>query len=75
LNFNIRFLIKTSKVLNSDLASYKTGNDLIQQFLAQGLKYVFLVSEGSFINGSQLTKSMSSSTQDNLLITGGFMLR
>tara|TARA_B100000809_G_C15137490_1_gene531351 strand:+ start:4586 stop:5719 length:1134 start_codon:yes stop_codon:yes gene_type:complete len=66
-----RFLVKTSNVLNSDLDSYKTGNDLIKQFPVQGLKYVFVVSEGSFINGSQLAKGMSSSTQDNLLITGG----
>ena len=66
-----KFLIKTSNVLNKDLDSYKTGNDLIKQFPEEGLKYVFVVSEGSFINGSQLTKGMSASTNDNLLITGG----
>ncbi|WP_040247253.1 FIST signal transduction protein [Psychroserpens mesophilus] len=65
------FLIKTSNVLNSDLDSFKTGNELIQQFPEEGLKYVFVVSEGSFINGSQLTKGMNTSTQNNLLITGG----
>lgn len=66
-----KFLIKTSNVLNKDLDSYKTGNDLIKQFPEEGLKYVFVVSEGSFINGSQLTKGMSASTNNNLLITGG----
>ncbi|WP_396600817.1 FIST signal transduction protein [Algibacter sp. R77976] len=65
------FLIKTSNVLNADLDSFKTGNELIKQFPQEGLKYVFVVSEGSFINGSQLTKGMSSSTVDNLVITGG----
>lgn len=65
------FQIKTSNVLNTDLDSFKTGNDLIKQFPEEGLKYVFVVSEGSFINGSQLTKGMSSYTEDNLLITGG----
>lgn len=65
------FVIKTSNVLNEDLDSYKTGNDLISQFPQEGLKYVFVVSEGSFINGSQLTKGMSSTLQNNLLITGG----
>lgn len=65
------FLIKTSNVLNSDLDSFKTGNELIQQFPEEGLKYVFVVSEGSFVNGSQLTKGMNTSTQNNLLITGG----
>jgi hypothetical protein len=65
------FLIKTSNVLNADLDSFKTGSDLIKQFPQEGLKYVFVVSEGSFINGSQLTKGMSSSIEHNLVITGG----
>ena len=66
-----QFQIKTSNVLNADLDSFKTGSDLIKQFPEEGLRYVFVVSEGSFINGSQLTKGMSSVTEDNLLITGG----
>jgi hypothetical protein len=65
------FLIKTSNVLNADLDSYKSGNELINQFPQEDLKYVFVVSEGSFINGSQLTKGMSATTDDNLVITGG----
>ncbi|WP_111309980.1 FIST signal transduction protein [Confluentibacter sediminis] len=64
------FLIKTRNVLNADCNSFKTGNDLIKQFPSEGLKYVFVVSEGSFINGSQLTKGMNNATTDNLLITG-----
>ncbi|AUP77649.1 FIST signal transduction protein [Flavivirga eckloniae] len=65
------FIIKTSNVLTSDLDSYKTGRDLIQQFPTDDLKFVFIVSEGSFINGSELTKGMSAATEENLLITGG----
>lgn len=66
-----QFVIKTSNVLNADLDSFKTGNDLIRQFPEEGLKYVFVVSEGSFINGSQLTQGMSTTNNGNLLITGG----
>ncbi|AUC74363.1 FIST signal transduction protein [Olleya sp. Bg11-27] len=66
-----KFVIKTSNVLNSDLDSFKTGKDLIEQLPQEDLKYVFVVSEGSFVNGSQLTKGMSASTDDNLVITGG----
>ncbi|WP_340154388.1 FIST N-terminal domain-containing protein [uncultured Winogradskyella sp.] len=65
------YVIKTSNVLNTDLDSFKTGNDLIKQFPEEGLKYVFVVSEGSFINGSQLTQGMSTFNNGNLLITGG----
>tara|TARA_R110000787_G_scaffold203793_6_gene314408 strand:+ start:1311 stop:2450 length:1140 start_codon:yes stop_codon:yes gene_type:complete len=66
------FLIKTANILNSklDLDSFAVGKNLIDQFPKEGLKYVFALSEGSFINGSQLTKGMNSSTYNNLLITG-----
>lgn len=66
-----QFKIKTSNVLNSDLDSFKTGKDLVNQFTKEGLKHVFVISEGSFINGSQLTKGMNAATNNNLLITGG----
>ena len=66
-----RFEIKTRNVLNSDLDSYKTGKQLINQFEKDGLKHVFVISEGSFINGSQLTKGMNAASENNLLITGG----
>ncbi|WP_422107099.1 FIST signal transduction protein [Winogradskyella sp.] len=65
------FEIKTSNVLNSDLDSFKTGKDLVNQFAKEGLKHVFVVSEGSFINGSELTKGMNDATDEALLITGG----
>ncbi|MDO5968651.1 FIST C-terminal domain-containing protein [Flavivirga aquimarina] len=65
------FLIKTSNILTSDLDSFKTGNELIKQFPTEDLKFVFVVSEGSFVNGSELTKGMGSATSENLLITGG----
>ena len=62
-----KFLIKTSNVLNSDLDSFKTGNDLIKQFPTEGLKFVYVISEGSFINGSQLTKGMNAATENNVV--------
>ncbi|MEP5340849.1 MAG: FIST N-terminal domain-containing protein [Algibacter sp.] len=64
-----QFLIKTSNIINTD--SYKTGADLVNQFPKEGLKYVFVLSEGSFVNGSELTKGMNASFENNILITGG----
>jgi hypothetical protein len=66
------FQIKTANVLGSDskINSFNVGEDLIKQFPEKGLKHVFVVSEGSFINGSQLTKGMNAATDNNLLITG-----
>ena len=66
------FEIKIANVLNSEnkIKSLKTGKDLIEQLPKEGLKYVFVVSDGSFINGSQLAMGMNSATINNLLITG-----
>ncbi|WP_343329586.1 FIST signal transduction protein [Polaribacter staleyi] len=68
------FIIKTTNVLDSNSASkvdsFSVGKDLISQFSQEGLKHVFVVSEGSFINGSQLTRGMNAATENNLLITG-----
>ena len=65
------FQIKTSNVLNADLDSFKTGKDLVSEFPSDNLKHIFVISEGSFINGSELTKGMNAGTQNNTLITGG----
>ncbi|WP_341220770.1 FIST signal transduction protein [Polaribacter atrinae] len=68
------FIIKTTNVLNTDsdakVDSFKVGKDLISQFPEEGLMHIFVISEGSFINGSQLTEGMNSATDNNLLITG-----
>ncbi|MBU3011730.1 FIST C-terminal domain-containing protein [Polaribacter vadi] len=66
------FVIKTTNVLNNEnkINSFKTGKELIEQLPQDNLKYVFVVSDGSFVNGSQLTKGMNAATDDNLLITG-----
>ncbi|KGL63837.1 FIST signal transduction protein [Polaribacter sp. Hel1_85] len=68
------FIIKTTNVLENnsseDIDSFKVGKNLISQLPKEGLKHVFVLSEGSFINGSQFTRGMNAATQDNLLITG-----
>lgn len=66
------FCVKTVNVLNEDnqIDSNKTGKELIEQLPKEGLKYAFVVSEGSHTNGSQLTVGMNSATENNLLITG-----
>lgn len=66
------YSIKTANVLSTTdkIDSHNIGKELIQQLPQENLKYVFVVSEGSFINGSQLTIGMNKATEDNLLITG-----
>jgi hypothetical protein len=65
------FSVKTASILNGGkIDSNKIGKELIQQLPKENLKYVFVVSDGSFINGSQLAVGMNSATDDNLIITG-----
>lgn len=66
------FSIKTASILNLDnkIDSYIIGKELIQKLPQKKLKYAFVVSDGSFINGSQLTIGMNDATENNLLITG-----
>jgi hypothetical protein len=49
---------------------FKTGKELIAQLPQENLKYAFVVSDGRFVNGSQLALGMNAATQDKLLITG-----
>ncbi|WP_339658555.1 FIST N-terminal domain-containing protein [uncultured Polaribacter sp.] len=67
-----KFVIKKTNVLNkgTEIDSFNTGKQLIEQLPTEGLKYVFVISDGSFINGSQLTKGMNKATKDNIIITG-----
>lgn len=67
------FAVKKTNILGSggEIDSFNVGKELIEQFPEEGLKYVFVVSEGSFINGSQLTLGMNAAAKNNLLITGG----
>lgn len=65
------FQIETSNLLTSDVDSFKTGEQLIKKFNTEGLKHVFVVSEGSLINGSQLAKGMNAAVNSSVLITGG----
>ncbi|KJD33695.1 histidine kinase [Tamlana sedimentorum] len=65
------FEIKTSNISALTDDSFKTGSDIINKFNKENLKFIFVVSEGSFVNGSQLTKGMNAAVCNNVLITGG----
>lgn len=66
-----QFIVHTSNVIEVEKDSYKAGQELIAKFPKENLRYVLIVSEGSFVNGSQLTQGMESSLSSEVLITGG----
>lgn len=44
---------------------------LVKKLPKKDLKYVLLISDGSLVNGSELTKGVSSQFDKNILVTGG----
>ncbi|AWH75559.1 histidine kinase [Dokdonia sp. Dokd-P16] len=64
------FEIQTFNIHEVGDDSEKAGSTIIKKLTVEGLKHVFVLSEGSFVNGSALTKGMQGALP-NVLITGG----
>lgn len=64
------FQIQTYNINDANGDSEIAGRVVVQKLNPKGLKYIFVLSEGSFVNGSALTKGMQESLP-KVLITGG----
>ncbi len=60
-----------SLALGSDCNSYEAGQRLFEQLLEDDLCYLFVISDGIRINGSDLVSGLNSANFDNIPITGG----
>jgi hypothetical protein len=65
------FLIKTKNIQEFQNNSLKLGESLVKEFPKEGLRYLFLVSEGSFVNGSALINGFESNKDKNVGLSGG----
>ncbi|WP_026933737.1 FIST signal transduction protein [Christiangramia echinicola] len=65
------YIIKTSNIHDHQLDAVSLGKELIQKLPADGLKHVFVISEGSFVNGSDLIKGLENQDLESFSITGG----
>ncbi len=64
--------LKTSEINIQDFdSSYEAGKTLIMNLPKENLKFVFVLSDGNKVNGSELVKGMNLSKNKNVLITGG----
>lgn len=64
--------VKTVSINISDFQnSFDAGVQLITQLPEDSLRFVFVLSDGSLVNGSELVRGMSSVYSPSLLITGG----
>jgi len=51
--------------------SFETGSFLMKQLASNDLNCIFLISDGTFINGSELVDGFNSDNQGNIPVTGG----
>ena len=64
------FEIQTCNIHEVGDDSEKAGAAVVGKLSPEGLKHIFVISEGSFVNGSALTKGMQEALP-KVLITGG----
>ncbi|PHQ28120.1 FIST signal transduction protein [Leeuwenhoekiella nanhaiensis] len=64
------FEVQTINVRSVAYNSERAGREVVSKLNPEGLKHIFVVSEGSSVNGSALTKGMQAAAP-KVLITGG----
>ncbi|WP_109302582.1 FIST signal transduction protein [Aquimarina sp. AU474] len=64
------FSVFRENSLDNDKDAIQLGRKLINKVPQKGLKHIFIVSEGSFVNGSALIEGLETMTND-VAITGG----
>ena len=52
-------------------SSFEAGADLVKKLNPEGLKYIFVLSDGSKVNGSELVRGIDSIIDHKIPVTGG----
>lgn len=65
------FIVHTENILAHKKNAFKAGKALGKKFPKDNLKHLFIISEGSFVNGSDLILGLESQILKKATITGG----
>jgi hypothetical protein len=65
------FIVKSGNVLNYDKNAKLLGEALYNEMPKEKLKHLFVLSEGSFVNGSSLIDGIEQNMSTTISITGG----
>ncbi|MFV8364351.1 FIST signal transduction protein [Flavobacterium sp. ZT3P35] len=65
------FVVKRENILDHNTDAKQLGEHLYNQMPKEDLKHLFVLSEGSFVNGSSLIAGLESNLLSGLSITGG----
>nr|WP_297784833.1 FIST N-terminal domain-containing protein [uncultured Allomuricauda sp.] len=66
-----KFLVKSKNVSDFDHKDNTLGKSLAMEFPMEELKHIFVVSEGSSVNGSDLIAGIESEKDQNIGLSGG----
>lgn len=65
-------IIKTAQISEvSKMSSFEVGQGLMQKLMSDDLQAVFVLSEGTFTNGSELVEGLNHNKPSNIVVTGG----
>jgi len=65
------FLVRSKNMDDCEQNGTKLGLALMKEFPQKGLNYLFVVSEGSMVNGSNLIKGLETNKGKNIGLSGG----
>ena len=64
------FIVKTANIFDFNKNAKQLGENLIKELPTENLKHVFVLSEGSFVNGSPLIEGIETSFNNKISLTG-----
>ena len=65
------FHIQTANIIEMGKGADEVGQNLASSFRQENLKHLFVLSEGSMVNGSALISGIEDELKDNISLTGG----
>lgn len=71
IQFDHTHVLSNSISIDQYSNSFDAGKSLVSCFDTQDLRYIFVLSDGSKVNGSELVKGMNEVIDDHIPITGG----
>jgi len=71
IQFDHTHVLSNSISIDQYSNSFDAGKSLVSGFDTQDLRYIFVLSDGSNVNGSELVKGMNEVIDDHIPITGG----
>jgi hypothetical protein len=71
IQFKSTQLIQKSVNLSDFPTSRDAGKSLISSFPEEGLKHIFIISDGTLVNGSQLVEGMNQALGNQVTLSGG----